>query len=285
MPDSFDQIRTEYLARQKQALRQLGLADLDLLAEVIETYHRLESMHLPSSWPNLPEAVMHPVRTAHRDFPPDLPVPPELAALTLIRPQANEHWEQLPCLPASCAARREAMRPYLKAGQSLLLLGDDDLMSLFLQDPQLDLTVLDIDAGLLDFLKTHGFTGRLLHQDLHQAHPPDHYDLILTDPPWAHHGMQTFLNAALSCLKPGGLLFLSTQPAMLENRALFQAKLAPLELLQSWPDLNRYPYPETMLEDVIFHLARYDLDPELVAQLFGCPYLWADFLLYRFPEF
>ena len=283
MPESFDQLRIQYLARQQQALRQLDLPDLDTLAQVIETYHRLETLHLPSSWPNLPEAVMHPVRTAHRDFPPDPPVPSHLESLSLRRPPPNEQWEQLPCLPVSCVARRQAMLAHLKAGQSVLLLGDDDLMSLSLQDLELDLTVLDIDGPLLDFLKTHGFTGQVLHQDLHQAHPSGGYDVILTDPPWAHNGMQTFLNAALSCLNPGGLLFLSTQTAMLENKAMFQAKLAQLQLLQSWPDLNRYPYPESMLEDVLFHLARYDFDPEPTAQLFGCPYLWADFMLYRRP--
>ncbi len=93
--------------------------------------------------------------------------------------------------------------------------------------------------------------------------------------------MQTFLNAALTALTPGGLLFLSTQPAMLENRCLFEAKLSPLQLEKTWPHLNRYPYPESMLEDVLFHLARFDFDPEPTAAIFHTPCLFADFYLYR----
>ncbi|MFN8609798.1 MAG: bis-aminopropyl spermidine synthase family protein [Vulcanimicrobiota bacterium] len=281
MTESFAQLRLQYLARQRLALEELSLADLGALAQWLETYHRLESAHLLSTWPNLPQAVMHPVLTAHLDFPPDLPVPDHLAHLS--RPKPNEHWEQLPCHPASCAARRQAMRPHLKTGARCLLLGDDDLLSLWLQDLclDLDLTVLDIDGRLLEFLSAQGFGGQLIQQDLRQRHPPGRYDVVVTDPPWAHQGMQTFLNAALSCLAPGGLFFLSTQPVMLENRTLFEARLSQLQLMQTWPNLNRYDYPATMLDDVLFQLARYDLDPEPAGRIFGSPWLWADFFLYR----
>lgn len=281
MIESFAQQRAQYLARLQPALDQLDLPDLEALAQTIETYHRLESLHLESGWPNLPDAVMHPVRTMLEEFPPDAPVDPALLEITRQRPQPNEHWEQLPCEPASAQARLLAMRPYFQSGQRCLLLGDDDLLSLYLQEEGLDLTVLDIDARLLEFLKQHGYRGRLLEQDLRHALPRDKYDLVITDPPWAHQGMQTFLNAALSALAPGGLLFLSTQPAMLENRCLFEAKLSQLQMEKSWPHLNRYPYPESMLEEVLFQLARYDFDPEPTAAIFDTPRLFADFYLYR----
>jgi hypothetical protein len=284
MLDSFEQQRAQYLARMQAALRQLELPDLQALAQTIETYHRLATEHLASSWPNLPGAVMHPVRTMLADFPSDLPVDPVLLSITRQRPQPNEHWEQLPCEPASAQARLEAMQPYLKPGQRCLLLGDDDLHSLYLQNEGLELTVLDIDAQLLHFLRQHGFPGQLLEQDLRQVLPAGHYDLVVTDPPWAHQGMQTFLNAALAVLKPGGQLWLSTQPQMLENLPLFEAKLSQLHLEKTWPHLNRYPYPESMLEEVLFQLARYDFDPEPTAAIFHTPYLFADFFLYRRPR-
>ena len=93
--------------------------------------------------------------------------------------------------------------------------------------------------------------------------------------------MQAFLSAALSALEPGGLFFLSTQPVMLENRPLFENRLAGLELVERWPDLNRYPYPASMLEEVLFQLARYDFDPEPTAAIVNTPYLFADIFLYR----
>lgn len=281
MSETFAQQRAQYLARLQPALAELGLPDLEALAQTIETYHRLESETLASSWPNLPAAVMHPVRAMGENFPPDPDIDSALLAITAQRPDPNENWEQLPCEPASAQARLRAMQPYLQSGQRCLLLGDDDLLSLSLQNQGLDLTVLDIDPRLLQFLERHGFRGRLLQQDLRQAHPPDRYDLVITDPPWAHLGMQVFLNAALTALEPGGLLFLSTQPEMLENRPLFQAKLAPLQLIKSWPHLNRYLYPSSMIEDVLFRLARYDFDPEPTAAIFHTPYLFADFYLYQ----
>ena len=280
MSEDFEQRRTQYLARLHSALPQLGFSDIDSLAQTIEAYHRLESENLASSWPNLAAAVMHPVRIMLGAFPPDPPLNAALLEVTRQRPQPNEHWEQLPCEPASAQARLQAMRPYLRAGQRCLLLGDDDLLSLYLNDQDLDLTVIDIDERLLDFLAKQGYRGRLQHLDLRQRLPDDRYDIVVSDPPWAHQGMHNFLNAALGALQPGGLLFLSTQPVMLENRGLFEAKLAQLRLEKSWPHLNRYPYPESMLEEVLFQLARYDFDPEPTAAIFHTPYLFADFFLY-----
>lgn len=281
MNESFAERQARYLAGLPPALAQLGFPDLQALSQTLETYHQAATQHLASSWPNFPQAAMQPIHALHRDFPLDPAIAPDLLSITRQRPQPNEVWEQLPCEPASAQSRLLKMRPHLQPGQTCLLLGDDDLLSLYLQNEGLELTVLDIDERLLEFLKDHGYRGKLLHQDLTHSHPQEKYDLVITDPPWAHQGMQTFLNAALTALKPGGQLWLSTQPEMLESRSLFEARLSSLQLQQSWPHLNRYAYPESMLEEVLFQLARYDFEPEPSALIFGTPCLFADFFLYR----
>jgi len=93
--------------------------------------------------------------------------------------------------------------------------------------------------------------------------------------------MNAFLTVAQASLKPEGLLFLSIQPVILENRPQFERKLSRLRLENCWPNLNRYAYPDFMLQEVIFQMACWDVEPHLTRLLFGCPYLHADFMLFR----
>jgi predicted methyltransferase/DNA-directed RNA polymerase subunit RPC12/RpoP len=105
------------------------------------------------------------------------------------------------------------------AGQRVLLLGDDDLISVtiaaFAALPAAAarprrLAVLDCDQDLLGFLAGRaaatGLTVDLIGHDLRQPLPMDlagAFDVVCTDPPYTPAGAELFLSRAVMALAPG----------------------------------------------------------------------------------
>lgn len=185
------------------------------------------------------------------------------------RPGQRLDLEQMPCLPAS-ARHRAALCP---AGARVLLLGDDDLVSLFL--PQA--IVLEKDPDLIDFLRSRGVEVEAC--DFFDGLPAAHqgrYSLVLSDPPWEARGMHAFLDCARQALAPGGRLLLSTHYAFLQAPLDFQRY--GLRLVRAYPAFNRYPMPAGMAESHLFHAARMGLDPDLGEIVFFPPFVYSDLL-------
>ena len=104
------------------------------------------------------------------------------------------------------------------AGQRVLLLGDDDLISVaiaaFAALPAAAarprrLAVLDCDQDLLGFLAGQAASGLavdLIGHDLRQPLPTDlagAFDVVCTDPPYTPAGAELFLSRAVTALAPG----------------------------------------------------------------------------------
>src|SRR5215472_6881703 len=106
------------------------------------------------------------------------------------------------------------------AGQRVLLLGDDDLVSVAIAalaahagpaaGPR-GLTVLDCDRGLLSYLGGQldglGMAAGVVEHDLREPLPGQlagAFDVVCTDPPYTVAGAELFLSRSVEALRPGG---------------------------------------------------------------------------------
>ena len=155
-------------------------------------------------------------------------------------------------------------------GKDLLLLGDDDLVSVAvgllgregvgIRDQGLGagetgwvrrLVVVDVDGRFLEHIaaagRRWGFAVETVQHDLREPLPDalrEAFDTVETDPPYTLPGLRLFLSRALEALRPGGGrdIFLSYAPRDPEGqRALLrecvELGLAPYSVT---PDFNRY---------------------------------------------
>jgi hypothetical protein len=98
---------------------------------------------------------------------------------------------------------------YDLSGRKLLCLGDHDLTSLAMcaVNPDVEVTVVDVDDRLLEFIDTlateRGWSIRCLHADFRFGLPPsvlESADLVFSDPPYTAEGMALFAGRAIDCL-------------------------------------------------------------------------------------
>jgi N4-bis(aminopropyl)spermidine synthase len=162
-------------------------------------------------------------------------VPPELAGLSATlqeiaaaMPGAKAELDQTHCTVDTKLGR--VLRLYQAravAGQRILVLGDDDLISVTLAHvaarlpgpPSIRrLTVVDTDADILTWIDRHmAGTGTAVETVLHDLRRPlpaalaAGFDVVLTDPPYTVAGAQLFLSRAVSALvpEPGRHVFFS----------------------------------------------------------------------------
>jgi predicted methyltransferase/DNA-directed RNA polymerase subunit RPC12/RpoP len=139
-----------------------------------------------------------------------------LDALVARMPGADLTLDQSHSTAETKVRRVELMlREGLLPARGLLLIGDDDLMSItvamageLLGRPLVErLAVVDVAAGLLDFIDDHlEVRATLLERDLREPLPDElrgAFDLALTDPPYTTEGARLFLSRAVEGLEPG----------------------------------------------------------------------------------
>jgi predicted methyltransferase/DNA-directed RNA polymerase subunit RPC12/RpoP len=162
-------------------------------------------------------------------------IPPELAGLAVTlqqaadgAPGAKTELDQTHCTVATKLSRVLKLHAaHALAGQRILLLGDDDLISVALAQFALwsgnaglirRLTVVDADSDVLDWIgeQTGGtdVAVELVHSDLRRPLSPSlagSFDVVLTDPPYTVAGAELFLSRAVSALaaQPGRHVFFS----------------------------------------------------------------------------
>ena len=154
------------------------------------------------------------------------------------RPQAIIDFDQLYCSPDSTERRANRIRErYDYPGSRVLMLGDDDLVSVLLgQDFQGEIHMSDLDDRLLEFIGEK-VPGVQLHKaDFFYGGMPKKlyqtFDAVMLDPPWTFYHMWCFLDKAIYCLKddPQARIYLSYCPLLLEHRqkmmAQFQHRVA-----------------------------------------------------------
>ncbi len=167
-----------------------------------------------------------------------LVVPDGLAGLAgpldraaLAEPRAKVDLDQTHCTTDTKLRRVLAMHEAgALAGQRILLLGDDDLVSVALAvfaghagaaaRPR-GVTVLDCDPDLVAYLRGElrdpGFPAEVIEHDLRDPLPAalaGAFDVACTDPPYTVAGAELFLSRAVSALAPGagGHVFFSFGP-------------------------------------------------------------------------
>lgn len=211
----------------------------------------------------------------------------ELVELFSHRPAMKLRYEQQYCTPYTTQRRVARMRQNLKPGARVLVLGDDDLVSLALvqasSDYQVD--VLELDADLVAFLRDKGGERlTVLEHNLRHGVPDSMraaYDLVTTDPPYAANGMRFFLQCAADSIKPGpdSRLFLSTFPGLIENPDKLWTDLQELGLHieQRHDHFSRYIYNNGYRVEHLAALRALGSPLHPTQELLGFPFLYAHF--------
>lgn len=127
----------------------------------------------------------------------------ELAGLVAAAPAARRALDHVAATPDTAAWRGLWLDSRFDlAGSRLLCVGDHDLTALAaaLVNPELAVTVVDLDERILEFIDTEagrrGLDVRCLHADLRHALPASAVasaDLVFTDPPYTPEGVRLFL--------------------------------------------------------------------------------------------
>ena len=213
---------------------------------------------------------------------------PAYLKATLERPPQKEHLHQQPCTPKTALRRVQRVADTCPAGAKVLLLGDDDLISVaFEHYGGFDVTVMELDQDLVAFLKKQAPSARILSKDLSEGLDEEflgQFDVVITDPPYNKDGMRFFLRCARPALKPAptSRLFLNTCLTLVEDAEDIHefADSLGLERLDFVPGFNQYPLPEHIRLWGMSFLESLHLPPRLGGTLLDQPFLWADLLEY-----
>ncbi len=220
----------------------------------------------PEHDPLVPAGVLRPVWTADgwvdallarrleqlADLPPDAPT----AAAAVYRAIRDGHAArkvihfdhyQMPAQPAT-ACRRVHLLAEAAGPQPVLLLGDDDLLSLGLAALGIPTHTVDIDGHLLRFIRQLAPQTQTHHSDLTTGllgALQEKFAVVFGDPMSTYPGVQAFVASALSALAPGGILFLCGHPRL---RIIFEHLQSTyrLRLLACHRDFNAYYSPRTV---------------------------------------
>jgi predicted methyltransferase len=131
------------------------------------------------------------------------------------RPRPSSEFFQGYMLQQDVIARVAFMHYYNDLeGKNIVLIGDDDLLSVALALTNLPsrITVLDIDKRLGDFLntlnKTHGLNIEFVEYDVADTLPPElkgKFDVFSSEPLETLSGLKAFIIRGVSCLKENGV--------------------------------------------------------------------------------
>lgn len=120
--------------------------------------------------------------------------------------QPTETLNQFPCDSRSSFRRylflQERYAFYEKV--KIALLGDDDLLSLYLdRDPLFEATVFEADPDLCAFIQKQTQNVNIQNVDLCSAGLEGDFDTFFTDPPYTVHGLNIFLKRGLELISCG----------------------------------------------------------------------------------
>lgn len=187
------------------------------------------------------------------------PLLPAMEAHLADGPKVDVTLDQAPCTAETALRRALAMhRAGALAGRRILLLGDDDSLSIAIglvagalaAQPR-RLTVLEIDPERLAHLERGAarldFPFERIAHDMRDPVPEalrGGFDVFATDPPYTLPGMALFVARGIEALAagPGLPVFLSYADLGPDDRLTLQARLTELGLavLRMRPSFNRY---------------------------------------------
>lgn len=203
---------------------------------------------------------------------------------SLGRPPRQNSLEQQVCTLDTTWRRAERITGGLSPEARILVVGDDDLVSVALSCfPTDTINVLELDTLLVRLLKKQGGDRlKVRRHDLANGLPDGfdgQFDVVISDPMYSTQGMSMFLAACSEALRPGpdSRLYLTTYPPLLENPGGFPGLLASfeLEVLNTQENFSRYPFPQDMRQGALEGLQALGYHPQLSQILLQVPYLYA----------
>jgi len=180
------------------------------------------------------------------------------------RPEAIRDYDQGYVLEEVTVARVALMwQKGDLAGLNLMVLGDDDLVSIAaaLTGVPKRVTVIDIDDRILEFIQEvsdkEGLEIQVLKHDLRYPLPEElqgAFDTFITDPTESFEGMKAFLSRSLSCLKgPGsaGYFGFTHREASLKKwqaiqKFLLEKGAVITDIIDDFNVYANWPYMESM---------------------------------------
>ncbi|MCA9521039.1 MAG: bis-aminopropyl spermidine synthase family protein [Myxococcales bacterium] len=228
-------------------------------------------------------------------------IDPELCLDAMRRPPEDVGLNQLPIMPVSTVARANLVAKVVPQNARLLVLGDDDLMSLAIgpRRPDLEIHVAEVDERLLAVLRA-GKERRKLDNvtfhtvDLRDGLPDEMceaFDAVITDPPYNTGGMTAFIVTARQAMKRGtakpARLLLSTNPDLVVDGPQFFKDLQENQfmIMRRRRHFNQYP---TILRFLTHELPQfmemYGYPLKAVKQFLACPYYYSDLFECFFVE-
>lgn len=197
--------------------------------------------------PEAYSALALPAPTANGELPER-----EMEAILSDRPGRVRDLDQVSATAETALRRADWLAKNFELSQSrILMLGDHDATTLAFQVLGTDignLSVVDIDHALLDFLATHS-DASCYFGDLRIGLPPpltDQFDLVVTDPPYSPEGIGLFAARGLQAIErhEHGRLIVSYgfPPASPALGLKVQNTLSDLALVYEavLPEFNRY---------------------------------------------
>jgi len=171
-------------------------------------------------------------------------------------------FNQLPCTVDTRRRRADLLNDCDKDRCRILVLGDDDLLSVELSRRGFrQVTVADCDERLLARLRQetqqYSTPPRIVRADFRQGFVcPEPMDVVFTDPPYSFEGAQAFLRLAVASVAPTGRIFLMVNPEIFGStfkEISATAVRAGFQLRRHLPAFNAYPIG--ILEDVALRLS------------------------------
>jgi len=208
------------------------------------------------------------------------------------RPAHDASLKQQPCMPETANRRARRIARAFPLGGRVLVLGDDDLLSVALAPlGDFEVHVAELDARLALLIQTVA-RARSLNITVHRVdllEPlPDHlrgFTVVTTDPPYTSDGSLAFLERAREAAVGSSRVFLSTNPSMHEDFARLEHEARRLEFqwVSREENFNRYRCCPEWLEPTrnAWRLIGF---PTSLASALVPAYLYADFFELRLPE-
>jgi hypothetical protein len=202
---------------------------------------------------------------------------------------------QLPCTQGTAAQRVQKALDLFSHHSKILLLGDDDFVSIELAEAGFrNITAIDIDKKIISNIgkiaDERGLKVRLAIHDLRKPVPNelmDDYDLVFFDPEYSAAGFELFLSAALNFTRghPHTLFFTSIHLMSLMpdgiTKAVALLNNAGVEVVEFYQGFNIYPAPARIRS--LIHLVNKHVigSKELGIDGYTFPYFLSDALLLR----
>jgi hypothetical protein len=202
-------------------------------------------------------------------------------------------YSQLPCTQGTAALRVQKALDLVHHNSKILLLGDDDFVSIELAEAGFrNITAIDIDKKIIGNIKRiaddRGLNVRLAVHDLRKPVPielMDDYDLVFFDPEYSPEGLELFLSAALNftCGHRNTLFFTSIHLMSLLPSGIQAAEglleHAGVELIEFHQGFNVYPVP-ARLRTLIYLVNQWVIGTKsLGVDGYTFPYFLSDALL------